>query len=165
MTRPKYLFELDGDKFVLRSEGEGSAVLQQAPPRGGEGEDSHIYLNRDRAILLRAALGEWLKAGQPPVADDKEKQVLLMEAKLEGPPGRLLVFGMSQAAWDHCKDGETHTFDLTRFGLSAWVIITGGETQESIVDNLNAGANLAGADFEDQRKRVPTTGIPTPTKQ
>ena len=43
-----------------------------------------------------------------------------------------VLLGVPTAAWDHMKDGRTHTFDLTKLGLSIRIIMFGGKDQAQV---------------------------------
>lgn len=41
-----------------------------------------------------------------------------------------ILFGISTAAWDFMKEGNTHTFDLTSLGLPIRILMYGKPTHE-----------------------------------
>jgi hypothetical protein len=43
-----------------------------------------------------------------------------------------ILLGVPTAAWEYMKDGQTHTFDLTKLGLSIRIIMYGGPDHAAI---------------------------------
>lgn len=51
----------------------------------------------------------------------------------------VIILGISEKAWDYMKDGKTHSFDLTRVGIGAKLILFGGKTLEECMKSLPIG--------------------------
>ena len=43
-----------------------------------------------------------------------------------------VLLGVPTAAWEYMQDGKTHTFDLTKLGLSIRLIMCGGKDQAQL---------------------------------
>lgn len=67
-----------------------------------------------------------------PQADDIEKEQKLLVAMGGTIAGPIVVLGMSDAAWDHCRDGKTHTLNLNKIGIRGQIILFGGRNHEQM---------------------------------
>jgi hypothetical protein len=105
-----------------------------------------IKLQREDVQTLRDVLGAWLCAGQPPQPNEDKVAVMLGDTADGRPP--IVILGMSQAAWDYCKDGKTHTFDLTGAGVPLQLMIAGGQNREQIIEDVARGVAVSGGEFE-----------------
>jgi hypothetical protein len=72
--------------------------------------------------------------------DEQEKTVVFAvgdpDDTVNGP---MYVIGMSQAAWDYCKDGSTHMIDLRPFGMAVRISIFGGPSRDEVSKMLMEG--------------------------
>lgn len=63
---------------------------------------------------------------------------------------KTVILGVSEASWEHMKNGMTHTFDLTSLGVPFKIIMFGGKTRTDVLKPLNMNENtldLSGLDF------------------
>ena len=118
-----------------------------------------MSFNREDAEKLREALGSWLSAGMPLPKDEDKVAVMLGDGD---PP--TVIFAISAAAWDYCKDGKCHTFNLSSVGWPVQVMIAGGQTREQIIADVQRGIESIGGSFE---RGMPERdlGIKEPTRQ
>jgi hypothetical protein len=158
--KKKYLFVVD-EYLHVHSDNEKSLTIQQGDLSDGGRPDNLIFLDRDDALNLRDALTAWLMAGEPP-AKDNENKVAVLEGDGDPPS---IIFAMSQAAWDYIKDGKTHTFDLTRAGFPMQVLIAGGPTRASVLEDIKRAILAKGGSFDDGTRPDRDLGIQEPTKQ
>jgi hypothetical protein len=74
------------------------------------------------------------------MSDEQEKTVVFAvgdpDDTVNGP---MYVIGMSQAAWDYCKDGSTHMIDLRPFGMAVRISIFGGPSRDEVSKMLMEG--------------------------
>jgi hypothetical protein len=47
-----------------------------------------------------------------------------------------VIMGIPRDAWEYMKDGKTHHFDISRFGVPCKIVLFGGDTFESVVKDL-----------------------------
>lgn len=118
-----------------------------------------IRIDRSTAEALREALGSWLSADMP-LPEDEERVVVMLG---DGDPPTV-IFAVSAAAWDYCKDGKCHTFNLSSVGWPVQVMIAGGATREQIIADVQRGIESIGGSFE---RGMPDNdlGIKEPTRQ
>jgi hypothetical protein len=62
-----------------------------------------------------------------------------------------IVIGVSKAAWNYMKDGNTHTVDLRKGGINVQFMLFGGDTMESCIEVLKdaAGGHIPPMDKRD----------------
>lgn len=61
MAKPKYFYEIEEHQTVAHTDDARAITVQQANLINDKAPDSHIYLNRETAAILRDALDTWLK--------------------------------------------------------------------------------------------------------
>lgn len=132
------------------SQNETSVLVQR---KGMKGQT----FDRSEARDLRSALGIWLAAGEPPAGKEDKVAVMIGDTR---PP--TVILAMSQASWDYCKDGRTHTFDLTKAGLPFQIIIAGGATREGIIADIETAMDQSGGVLDRGPKADRDLGIDTP---
>jgi hypothetical protein len=83
---------------------------------------------------------------------DREQQVVFAVApEGQGDGSPILLFGISEAAWNYMKDGKTHTFDLTKAGLPLKIIIYGAATHEAAMKVINDHMAKRNVPYADDR--------------
>lgn len=78
------------------------------------------------------------------------------------PQGKILLLGVTRAAWDHMRDGKTHTFDLRKAGLDFQLLMFGGKNHTDImgfIDRHNRGLGLATHDRRGEDFSVKTSPL------
>ena len=58
-----------------------------------------------------------------------------------------VLLGVPPPAWEYMKDGHTHTFDLTKLGLTIRIIMYGGPDQSTVrrwIDEHNRSIGIVG---------------------
>lgn len=72
----------------------------------------------------------------------------VMFAVSEGEGDKLdVLLGLPAAAWEHMKNGNTHTFDLTKLGLPIRIIMFGGADHATLkgwIDAHNRSLGITG---------------------
>lgn len=156
MSKPKFLREIT-DLLHVRADSSACVIIQQAAPRHAEGQlDETIVLARDGAIGVQQALAAWLNESAPAAGDDEKVAVMLGDTD-SGVP--LIILAMGQAAWDYCKDGKTHTFDLSSAGLPVQLMIAGGPTRAGVVELVRHGIEQGGGTMVDGKNPNADLGI------
>jgi hypothetical protein len=46
---------------------------------------------------------------------------------------QVVILGVPEAAWEYMKEGNTHTFDLTKLGLPIKIIMFGAKDREEAI--------------------------------
>jgi len=75
----------------------------------------------------------------------KPEQVVFAVSPSPGEKGADVILGIPLAAWEHMKDGKTHTFDLTKLGLPLRIILYGAPDQATArawIDEHNKGLGV-----------------------
>lgn len=79
---------------------------------------------------------------------EAKNQVVFLAAQGEdGIP--IVVLGVSKEAWEYCKDGKSHTFDLTRAGIPIRIMLFGGETKTQMLESLKEQGKAWGLQVQD----------------
>ncbi|WP_288959800.1 hypothetical protein [uncultured Sulfitobacter sp.] len=81
----------------------------------------------------------------------EEKAVFGIAATEAGQP--IAIIGIPEGAWDHMKEGKTHTFDLTALGFPVQIMLFGAKDHQDAMQLLTQGAEAAGAPITDLRKK------------
>lgn len=79
--------------------------------------------------------------------NSKENTIFLLG---KDEDGAVLSVGMTDAAWDYCKDGKTHTFDLTKLGIPLKLMIFGGRDKPAIMADIKEQAKAWGLEVKDE---------------
>ena len=64
----------------------------------------------------------------------------------------LVIIGIPAAAWEHMKDGESHTFDLTKAGVQFQIVLFGGKDRAEVSNVIEDAARGAGLYLVDKSK-------------
>jgi len=67
-------------------------------------------------------------------------QVVFAIGRGEGDAVPTIVLGVSREAWVYMKDGQSHTFDLTKAGVPVKIIMFGAKDREEAKRLIMAGA-------------------------
>ena len=82
----------------------------------------------------------------------RENQVLFLKSETEdGVP--LITLGITRAAWVYMKDGKTHTFDLTKAGVSLRLVLFGAKDHADAMKAIETSAKERGIPILDERRR------------
>jgi hypothetical protein len=79
------------------------------------------------------------KSNDPERAERREgelekKMVFAVSASGQNGDGvPVLLLGIPAGAWEHMREGETHTFDLARIGFPVKMMLFGGPSHESVL--------------------------------
>lgn len=79
---------------------------------------------------------------------NENKVVFLATVQENGKP--IVFLGISKEAWEHMKDGKTHTFDLTKVGIPLQLVLFGGPDKSTITSDLKESAKAWGIEVYDQ---------------
>lgn len=72
----------------------------------------------------------------------KERRIVFAVSEQgQGDGVPIVVMGIPAGAWDHMRDGATHTFDLTGAGVSAKLILFGADDHASVMATMARAAN------------------------
>lgn len=82
---------------------------------------------------------------------NNEQVTFMLGADGQGRP--MLIFGMTDAAWEYMKDGLTHNFDFTSIGLPMTAMILRGKDSEAVMAELQAAADTLGIPIQDDRDK------------
>lgn len=99
-----------------------------------------------------------MSAVSPELARE-QKVVFALSTRDEGYD---VLLGVPTAAWDYMKDGQTHTFDLTKLGLPIRIILYGGPDRPTVRAAIDAHNKTLGIEtvwdlsLEDFAIRPPT---------
>lgn len=63
---------------------------------------------------------------------NEEKVVFGIDDKKE-----VVILGIPEAGWRYMKNGMTHTFDLSRYGIPFKIVLFGGKDRASLLKMLN----------------------------
>lgn len=77
----------------------------------------------------------------------EEKLVFGLSPRSDG--GADLLLGLPAGAWDYCKDGKTHTLDLSSLGIPIRLMVYGGPSHDAckaIIDEHNRRLGIASSD-------------------
>lgn len=80
-----------------------------------------------------------------------EENIVFAVSPREG--GADLILGISRAAWEYMRQGQTHTMDLTKLGLPIRLIVFGGADHAEIRAAIDAHNAHLGLETEDQTDR------------
>lgn len=84
--------------------------------------------------------------------DIEEKMVFGIAPTTDGKPP-VITLGIPEGAWNHMKDGKTHTFDLTKVGFPVRLLVFGGKDHAAVLQSIESGMKAAGVPILDQRNK------------
>lgn len=84
------------------------------------------------------------------MTEDRKKQILFMLTQTDdGLP--MLVFGVTEEAWNHMRNGKTHNFDFNKAGLPIRVCMFGAKDHKEAMKFMDESAKAAGVAILDER--------------
>jgi hypothetical protein len=78
---------------------------------------------------------------QPPPED---KIVFALSPAGDGDGVPMLLLGVPRGAWEHMKDGKTHTFDLTHIGIPLKLMLYGAANHAAAMQMIEAHIDQTG---------------------
>lgn len=67
--------------------------------------------------------------------------------------GADLLLGIPRGAWEYCKDGKTHTLDLSSIGIPIRLMLYGAESHDAAVRVIEEHNKKLGVAILDERRR------------
>ncbi|OGT54669.1 MAG: hypothetical protein A3E01_09975 [Gammaproteobacteria bacterium RIFCSPHIGHO2_12_FULL_63_22] len=83
----------------------------------------------------------------------REDQMLFALAPTSDGQPPIIIFAISQAAWEYMKDGKTHTFDLTKSGIPLRLMCFGAKSHSDAMKTLNDAMAKLGVPYLDERSK------------
>jgi hypothetical protein len=77
---------------------------------------------------------------QPP----EDKIVFALSPAGDGDGAPMLLLGIPAGAWEHMKDGKTHTFDLTNIGIPLKLVLYGAANHTAAMQMIEAHLDQTG---------------------
>src|SRR5579885_1315247 len=87
------------------------------------------------------------------MSDMENKVVFAVSLQGQGDGIPVVLLGIPARAWEHMKDGNTHTFDLTRAGVPVKLILYGARTHRDAMAVIETHSSLRGEPLLDARDR------------
>jgi len=84
----------------------------------------------------------------------EEKIVFAVAPEGQGDGVPVIMMGIPAGAWNYMQDGKTHTFDLTKAGVRAKLVLFGAQNHADARAALEAAAFASGADALDDQTRT-----------
>jgi hypothetical protein len=82
----------------------------------------------------------------------EEKMVFGLVPTGDGDGVPWLLLGIPAAAWEHMKDGKSHTFDLTKLGLPVKILLYGAADHDAAAKIIQDVCKSGGIALLDQRR-------------
>lgn len=76
----------------------------------------------------------------PRISSAPAQQVVFAVGRGEGDGAPTVILGVSREAWVYMKDGQTHTFDLTKAGVPVKIIMFGAKDRDEAKRLIMTGA-------------------------
>lgn len=73
-----------------------------------------------------------------------EEKIVFALAPIRGESVPVLLLGIPAGAWDHMKDGKTHTFDLTSIGMPVKLMLYGARDHAEAMSLIEQAAEQSG---------------------
>jgi len=86
------------------------------------------------------------------MADVEQKMVFGVSPSGTGDGVPLLMLGVPAGAWEHMKDGKTHSFDLTSIGLPIKILVYGAKDHDAATAVITGHMKQRGEACLDQRR-------------
>lgn len=86
------------------------------------------------------------------MSEIEEKMVFALIPDALGDGTALVMLGVPAGAWEHMKDGKTHTFDLTRVGVPVRLMLYGAADHDAAVKLIQDAMKESGLSYLDQRR-------------
>ncbi len=75
--------------------------------------------------------------------------IFLATQAQDGVP--LIALGLTEQAWEHMKNGDSHSFDFTKMAIPLRLLVFGGKDKQAIMETLITQAEAWGIKIVDAR--------------
>lgn len=82
----------------------------------------------------------------------EEKMVFGVSPEGQGDGVPLVLLGIPAGAWEHMREGKTHTFDLTKIGLPIKIMLYGAADHAAAMKLIEGHLTDKGMPYVDARR-------------
>lgn len=82
----------------------------------------------------------------------EEKMVFGVSPEGQGDGVPLVLLGIPAGAWEHMREGKTHTFDLTKIGLPIKIMLYGAADHAAAMKLIEGHLSDKGMPYVDARR-------------